>query len=167
MQDSLYDLSIALWAKPGFGNLLSCRAAPLEELASKIFNLRAIVECVGCAEGFEIAVESIEKRDPVVEITSGERPSGWEVGKSLWEGMPWCCRCVLHKRLDIRRLSRCQLILGWISIAYRTYQRLLVLWLYGLQYLDHGVDCCGNTAIWDIVVPLHCLHIGPSWRQLC
>lgn len=66
MQDTLYHLSIALRAKPGFGNLLSRRAALLQELASKILNLRAIVECIGRAERFEIAVESIEKRDPVV-----------------------------------------------------------------------------------------------------
>jgi hypothetical protein len=97
MQDTLYDLSIALRAEACSRNQLRCRAALFQELASKIFNLRAIVECIGCAKSFEIAIKSIEERDPVVEIPSREGPSGREVGKSLWKGVPWRCRCVLHK----------------------------------------------------------------------
>jgi hypothetical protein len=59
---------------------------PVEKhVTAELARLGSFVKLVGLAEGFQDVIESVQERDPVVEIASREGPSCRECGEMLWE----------------------------------------------------------------------------------
>ena len=50
-----------------------------EKIACKVSHLEALLQLVCGAKRFENVVESVQQRDPVVEIATWKRPSRWEL----------------------------------------------------------------------------------------
>jgi hypothetical protein len=68
-----------LWFTSGLSNLR------LKKRAGKVYGLRSLIKLICFAEILEDDVESIQKRDPVIEVAPRKRPScgeGWEM---LWQ----------------------------------------------------------------------------------
>lgn len=70
------------------GSFLDCvLIAILQKLTGKCRGLQACVEVVLSGETFKDGVEAVECIDPVVDVTSWERPSFRETLEMLWEQM--------------------------------------------------------------------------------
>jgi hypothetical protein len=91
----LDELSVSIGSESGINKLglvplfivamVGFRGAVEEDLAAEIARLRSLVEFVGAAKLLQYTVKSVEKRDPVVEITSSEGPSRRKACKPLWQ----------------------------------------------------------------------------------
>lgn len=132
------------------------RALIEKHVAAKLARLGALVELVGLAECLENVVEAVQKRDPVVQVASWERPSCRKCGEMLWKQRKGCRGSFRDEVPKPRRLlpkESASSYNGEGRGTVGTNLRLLVLGLHRLGDLPHTEVGCGQAARSDGTLP--------------